>query len=439
MRFTRLGGDRISYQVVGDGPFDLVLTNGSLNHIDSWWEHPASTHFMRRLASFSRLIMFDRRGTGTSDPPSPGMCLSWETWFDDLRAVMDAASSERAAIFANLDGPAIAIPFAATYPERTIALVLGNSTARWLWAEDYPCGLPREDLEMRVRTLPEIWGTENFSRLAYPARRDDEHFVRWYAKVTRSACAPKIFRAILEQHIAMDMRSVLPLVRAPTLVLHRREYAMVPPEQGRYIADHIQNARMVELAGASAFMLDGVDETADLVEQFLTGVRQGPVLDRALATVMFTDIVSSTDRAEAVGDARWRVLLDRHDEIVRQHVQQFQGRLVKGMGDGVLATFDLPGRAIRCSFALSDRLAELGVTVRVGLHAGEIELRDDDVIGISVHVAARVNALASAGEVLVTRTVRDLVAGSGLSFEARGSHQLKGVRDEWQLFAVRPA
>jgi class 3 adenylate cyclase len=436
-RYARLGEDRLAYQVLGEGP-DLVLTMGAFGHVDLMWEDPGVALFLRRLASFSRLIYFDRRGTGASDPLPEKMPPPWEAYADEVTAVMDAVGSRQAALMATTAeaGP-MALFFAATRPERTSALVLGNASARYLADDDYPIGFEREYADRLISGVEESWGTG--SRLAdgIPSRAGDERFRRWMAKVQRSIASPRTVHVFLRSMFEVDVRSLLPLVQAPTLVLHRRDFRLLPVEHGRYLAEHIPNARLVELPGADGPLTWEYPEvTLGHIEEFLTGVRGTVPPTRVLATVLFTDIVASTERAAELGDRRWRELLQVHDDLGTRLVERWGGRVVKSTGDGLLATFDGPGRAIAGAVALRDQLADIDVQIRAGLHAGEVELRGDDVGGIAVHIAARIMAEAGLGEVVVSRTVRDLVAGSDRQLEDRGSHQLKGVAGDWQLFAV---
>jgi class 3 adenylate cyclase len=432
-----LGEDRLAYQVLGEGP-DLVLTMGAFGHVDLMWEDPGVALFLRRLASFSRLIYFDRRGTGASDPLPEKMPPPWEAYADEVTAVMDAVGSREAALMATTAeaGP-MALFFAATRPERTSALVLGNASARYLADDDYPIGFDPEYADALISGVEESWGTG--SRLAdgIPSRAGDERFRRWMAKVQRSIASPRTVHVFLRSMFEVDVRSLLPLVQAPTLVLHRRDFRLLPIEHGRYLAEHIPNARLVELPGADGPLTwESPEVTLGHIEEFLTGVRGTVPATRVLATVLFTDIVASTERAAELGDRRWRELLQVHDDLGTRLVEQWGGRVVKSTGDGLLATFDGPGRAIAGAVALRDQLADIDVQIRAGLHAGEVELRGDDVGGIAVHIAARIMAKAGPGEVVVSRTVRDLVAGSDHHLEDRGTHQLKGVDGDWQLFAV---
>lgn len=437
-RYALLGDDRIAYQVAGEGPMDVVITFGSFSNIDMMWEELSGARFLGRVASFSRLIMFDRRGAGASDPLPLDDPPNWESWVDDLRTVLDTVESKRAAVIGAIDGVMLGIPFAATYPERTSALILINGSPKWTVEDDYPQGLPADTARAIMENIIENWGTEKLAALTYADRADDDGFIKWYAKYLRASSTPRAVRAFADQLLDVDVRGILPAVRVPTLVMHRTGYFVVPVAQGRYMAEHIPNARFIEVPGNGNFQFLNPDEIADHIEEFLTGVRRGPESDRALATVMFTDIVGSTDRAAEVGDRRWREILDAHDRTIRSHLLRFQGRLVNTMGDGILATFDVPGRAIRCARELQQRLAESGVQIRTGVHTGEVELREaGDIGGIAVHIAARIIDQAVPGEVLVSRTVRDLVAGSSIEFEDRGEHALKGVPGEWRLFAVR--
>ena len=436
-KFARLGEDRIGYQVVGEGPPDLVYMPGSGQVIDTVWEHPPMASYLRRLATFSRLITFDRRGTGASDAaPTEGRPL-WETWADDARSVLDAVGSERAAIFGQADEGPTAMLFAATQPERTLALVLANTTARFLRDEDYPWGISEADIENAVSFLEDAWGTESLGGWADPDLSGDMDFVRWQAKSQRAALSPKAAAEYLRWVQRTDVRQVLSSIRSPTLVLHCNRVAWITIDQGRYLAEHIRGARFIELDGANMSMYAGANAvSADHIGDFLKRVANIVEPDRALAAVLFTDIVGSTVTAASLGDARWRSLLDSHDAVARTLIDQNRGHLVKLTGDGVLARFDGPGRAIQCAFALRDALEQLGIEIRAGLHTGEIELRGDDIGGIAVHITQRVQTFADPGEVLVSETIPRLVTGSGIEFADRGEHELKGVPGIWRLYAV---
>lgn len=438
-KFAKLGNDRIGYQVLGEGPIDLVFLTGMSSHIDLRWEEPLNEYFLHRLASFSRLILFDRRGTGVSDPVPFDHLPTWEEWADDMRVVFDAVGSERAAILASLDGGPMAMLFAATYPERTAALVLAHTGAKYVRAEDYPHGFAPEVAEQLLHMVEELWGTEAFVSIAAPSRSQDEGFRQRYGRYLRAAARPREAAAQLRNVLSADVRPVLPLIHCPTLVLNRSGYPLATMDHARYLAEHIADARLVELPGTDGVLVtEHASEILDTIEEFLSGIPGGSVPDRVLATVLFTDIVSSTDRAASMGDRRWKAVLEAHDEITRDQVARFQGRFIESTGDGVLATFDRPGRAIRAAGAIQESIRALGIDIRAGLHAGEIELREGGhrVGGIAVHIAARVTAIAAPREILVSSTVKDLVAGSGVEFSDRGVHDLKGVPGGWRLFAV---
>jgi class 3 adenylate cyclase len=433
--YAWLGRDRIAYQVLGQGPPDLVMTGASLGHLDIAWEDPGLALFLRSLASFSRVILFNRRGTGASDPLPPDPLPPWESYAEELAAVLDAVGSQRTAILAELD--AAAIFFAGTRPERTSALILVHTSAKGVASPDYPIGVPPEAAEALLAQFDQLWGTEAMAAMLVPSRAEDARFRRWFAKAQRTSLNPRAAQPYLRAMMDVDVRSILPLVQAPTLILHRRDVQSFSVEEGRYLAEHIPEARLVELPGADATLAWETPELAlDLIQQFLTGVHRPIEPNRVLATVLFSDIVASTERAGRLGDRRWRELLNVHDELARRLVEEFGGRLVKMTGDGLLATFDGPGRGIRCAAALRDELGGIGVQLRVGLHTGEVELRDGDVGGIAVHIAARVMAAAGPGEILTSKTVRDLIVGSDIVLDDRGTHPLRGVEGTWQLFAV---
>jgi class 3 adenylate cyclase len=435
-KYAWLGRDRIAYQVLGQGPPDLVMTGASLGHLDIAWEDPGLALFLRSLASFSRLILFNRRGTGASDPLPPDPLPPWESYAEELAAVLDAVGSQQTAILAELD--AAAIFFAGTRPQRTSALILVHTTAKYVASHDYPIGVPPEVAEALLAQFDQLWGTEAMAAMLVPSRAGDPRFRRWLAKVQRTSVSPRAAQPYVRAMLEVDVRAILPLVQAPTLILHRRDVQVLSVEQGRYLAEHIHGARLVELPGADGTLAWEAPELAlDLIQQFLTGVHRTAEPNRVLATVLFSDIVASTEQASRLGDRRWRELLEVHDEVARRLVEEFGGQLIKMTGDGILATFDGPGRAIRCAAALRDELGGIGLEIRVGLHTGEVELREGDVGGIAVHLAARVMAVAGSGEILVSRTVRDLVVGSDIVVEGRGPHALKGIEGTWQLFAVR--
>jgi class 3 adenylate cyclase/pimeloyl-ACP methyl ester carboxylesterase len=435
-RYARSGDVRIAYQVVGNGDLDVVWVPGVVNHLDAIWADSATARFFSRLAAFSRLILFDKRGTGLSDRNIGEAPL--EDRMDDVRAVMDAVGSNQAALVTYSEGGPMSLLFAATYPDRLNALVLVETTARAAPAADYPCG---SEFEAWVREMTacidEDWGRGTGLRYWAPSFADRPGAADKLGWWERMSASPGDVLAIMRVLAAVDVRALLPAIHVPTLVIHRRDSRVVTACHGKYLASHIPGARYFEQPGDSHIpWLGDAGPLLDEIEEFLTGSPPAGPEDRVLATVLFTDIVESTQRAAQLGDRRWREMLDEHDGIARREVDQFHGRLIKSTGDGVLATFDGPGRAIRCACALRDRLAFLGLEVRSGLHTGEIELRDEEVGGIAVHLAARVAACAGPGEVLVSRTVTDLVAGSGLRFVDKGSRSLKGIEGERQLFAV---
>jgi len=436
-RYARLGPDRLAYQVLGQGPPDLVFTMGAFSDVDVVWEDPQMALFLRRLASFSRLLRFDRLGTGASDPLPAHPLPPWEAYAQELVAVMDAAGSQRAALLAAgpQAGP-MALFFAGTKPDRTAALILADATARYLVDDDYPIGTAPEAVEAMIARAQELWGTEAFAGTYTPGRAGDQRFLRWSARLQRAIASPRVVRASLRALLEVDVRPLLPLIHAPTLVLHHRDFEFLSVEHSRYLTEHIPEARLVELSGDLPLFWDQPDRVLNVVEQFLIGARRTVEPSRVLATVLFTDIVGSTRRAERLGDRRWRALLDVHDELAGRLVERWGGRLVKTTGDGILATFDGPGRAIGCATSLREELGEIGVQIRAGLHIGEVELRGDDVGGIAVHVAARIMATAGAGEIVVSRTIHDLVAGSEVVLQDRGSRRLKDVEGDWQLFGV---
>jgi class 3 adenylate cyclase len=435
-RYAKSGDVNIAYQVVGDGPLDLVLVHVFVSHVDLDWDEPRMAHFQRRLSSFSRLIRFDKRGTGLSD--RPGGLPDLETRMDDVRAVMDAVGSEKAALFGYSEGGPMCCLFAATYPERTTALVLYASYAkRQDPDDDYPWASTRAQRRVHAEEIERNWGQD--AHLGSMAPNADAALRTWWARRTRAAASPGAARDLILMNSQIDVRSILPAIQVPTLVLHRTGDLDVRLEEGRYLAEHIAGARFVEFPGDEHLVLLRADELLDEVEEFLTGTRPAREPDRVLATILFTDIVDSSRRAAALGDRAWRDLLAAHHAAVRRQLDRFQGREVDTAGDGFLATFDGPARAVRCGHAIQQSMRELGLEVRAGVHTGEVELTDGKVAGIAVHTGARVAALAEPGQVLVSSTVKDLVAGSGLEFEERGTHELKGVPGEWRLYAVSDA
>jgi class 3 adenylate cyclase/pimeloyl-ACP methyl ester carboxylesterase len=437
-RYVTVEDADVAYQVMGDGPIDLLFCWGFGSHIDLLWDEATSyPEFFRRLASFSRLILFDRRGMGASDGVPAGAFPTWERWAEDTGAVLDAVGSERAAIVAALDAGALSVLYAAMHPERVSSLILLNSSARFTWCDDYPVGVSPETAETLVQMLATTWGTPLLVAAANPAMAGNEEFLTSVARVNRASATPRTaasqYRYILGN---LDVRATLGLVQAPTLVLNARESPLVPVEQGRYMAEHIPHAVFVELPGGETGVSPSLYVVADEVEEFITGERRVADIERILATVLFSDIVASTERAASLGDRSWRLLLDAHDRAVREQLRRFRGREVKTTGDGFLASFDGPARSIRCAEAIVDATKALGVDVRVGLHTGECDVRGDDLGGLAVHIAARVGAMATSGEILVSSTVKDLVAGSGIEFGDRGEHELKGVPGTWRLLAL---
>ena len=436
--FTKLDHDRIAYQVIGEGPPDLlfVTTNGGVA-VDIRWEYPPVASFLRRLASFSRLIMFDRRGIGASDPVPLDALPSWEEYTDDALAVLNAIGSKRAVILAETNAGPTAILFAATRPERTQALVLVNTAARFLSAPDYPWGIPQADLDAHTAFVEQNWGTDALGALGNPSQADNMAYVRYQAKAARASCSARAMATYMRQEQRVDVRDILSSIRVPTLVLHRKDAPFFVSDQGRHLAEHISGARFVSVPGADISMASKPNaQILDEIESFVSDTEPSPAAGRVLASILFTDIVGSTERAAALGDRRWRNLLESHDAIARTIIDKHEGRLIKLTGDGLLATFDGPGRAIRCAFAFRDALDPLGITIRAGLHTGEVDVRDDDIGGIGVHVAARVMESAGPGELLVSGAVPMLIAGSGVEFEDRGDHELKGIPGTWRLYAV---
>ncbi|MGH2662363.1 MAG: alpha/beta fold hydrolase, partial [Actinomycetota bacterium] len=436
-RYARSGHVHIAYQVVGEGPFDLVYVPGWISNVEYVWEEPRVARFLRRLGSFSRLILFDKRGTGLSDPVPEIELPTLEQRMDDVRAVMDAAGVERAAIFGWSEGGPMSVLFAATYPERSLALITFGTFAKREWSPEYPWAPTPEERQVWYEQIETDWGGEvDLPHLA-PSAAGDERFREWWATYLRRSASPRTALALGKMNTQIDVRHVLPAVRVPTLLIHRAEDRDASVEEGRYIASRIPGAKFVELPGEDHLPFVGdQDAVLDEIEEFLTGVRRGPKPDRILATVLFTDIVGSTERAAELGDARWRDLLESHHSVVRRELERFRGREIDVAGDGFLATFDGPARAIRCALAITQAVRSLGIEVRAGLHTGECELNDERVSGIAVHTGARVLAMAGPGEVLASGTVKDLVAGAGIEFEDRGQHVLKGVPGEWRLYAV---
>ena len=438
-RYAKSGGVSIAFQVIGSGPIDIVLIPIWVSHLEYAWEEPSLARFYRRLSSFSRLILFDKRGTGLSDRVADDDLPTLEERMDDLGAVMDAAGSERAAIFGMHEGGAMSALFAAAHPERVSALVAFGMFASRLDAADYPWGWTPERRREWLAEIERNWGGPVGLAEAAPSVAGDERFARWWSTYLRLGSSPGAALTLARMNSEIDIRNVLPAVRVPTLLLHRTDDRRVAVDEARWIAGRIPNARLVELPGEDHLPWTGdQDALLDEVEEFLTGARSGPAPDRVLATVLFTDIVGSTEQAVRLGDREWRELVERHDSVVRVELERWRGRELDAAGDGFLAEFDGPARAIRCAGEIVARVHELGLDVRAGVHTGEVERTGSTLRGIAVHIGARVAAKAAPGEILVSQTVKDLVAGSGLAFKDRGEHELKGVPDSWRLYAVVP-
>jgi class 3 adenylate cyclase len=430
-RYAKSGDVHVAYQVFGEGPLNLVIAPFFVSNIEVWWEYPDAVRWLLRLASFARVAAFDKRGTGMSDRVTelPGL----EQRMDDVRAVMDAVDMERAALLGMSEGGSLAALFAATYPDRCGALVLYGSFARfasWLPTEEALAGF--------LGYIDQAWGSGGAASFVAPSLANDPATQQWLGRFERLGASPADAIALMRMNSQIDISDIVPTIRVPTLVIHRKDDAGINVEGGRYLAEHIPGARYIELPGKDhlPWVGDNAMQIADDIEEFLTGMRGPVTVDRVLATVLFTDIVSSTEKAAALGDRRWRDLLDNHHATIRRNLVRFRGHEVKTTGDGILATFDGPARGVRCACAIADEIRPLGIEVRAGLHTGECEMTDDDVGGIAVHIGARVAALAGAGEVLVSSTVKDLVAGSGLRFGDRGNQNLKGVPGEWHIYAV---
>jgi pimeloyl-ACP methyl ester carboxylesterase len=436
-RYAKSGDLSIAYQVTGEGP-DLVCVAGSLSHVELGWETPATAPIYRRLARFGRLITFDKRGMGLSDRDAALPTL--EERMDDVRAVMDTVGSESAALVGMSEGGPMSLLFAATYPERVTALVLWSTFARLAWAPDYPFGVEQQVGDAFCDRMEASWGTGRvWPMISTNDSPDDEATRRRYARLERNSATPAMASAANRFALRVDAREVLGTISARTLVVHRSDDPVTPLEHGRYLAEHIRGARLAVFPGAFHFSGIGNDEDAlDEIELFLTGTQAEHEIDRVLKTVLFTDIAGSTERAVQMGDRRWHELLATHDSTVRRELTRFHGQEVKSTGDGFLACFDGPARAIRCARAIGEEVGAIGLEVRSGLHAGECVARGEDLAGVAVHIGARVASLAGPGEVLVTSTVRDLVAGSDIEFTDRGAHALKGIPGEWQLLAVAP-
>jgi class 3 adenylate cyclase len=434
--YVTVGDSEVAYQVLGDGPLDLIFFTGIGSHLEFTWDWAGP--FLRRLASFSRLVLFDRRGTGASDPVALNAIPTWEEATEDVQAVLDAVGSEHAAIYAEADAGPIAVLFAATHPDRVSALLLGNTSARLVVDDDYPIGLSVDNVEAILDVFARQWGTTELVKLVAPSLAQDEGLVELLARQWRSALTPRAAGALWRTLLEADVRDALSSLQAPTLILHATESDIVPFSHGEYLADHIAGAQLLARPGrATGFIPASYPATAEHVAEFLTGTISPVAIDRVLTTILFSDIVASTTQLVDVGDAAWRRVLDGHDRVIREQLRLYRGHEVNTTGDGFVVSFDGPARGIRCAQAITEALATLGLEVRIGLHCGECEVRGDDLAGLAVHIAARVGSLAGPGEVLVSGTVKDLVAGSGIEFDGHGEHELKGVPGSWKLFAVR--
>ena len=437
-RYARSGGASIAYQVVGEGPIDVLFLPGWITQVEHLWEAPAQRRFFERLAGFGRLILFDSRGTGLSDRVLDGYTLEQDV--EDALAVLDAAGSERTALLTYQVGGLLGALLAADHPQRIGALIMYASVARTSWAPDYDWAMTREEREEITERNIASWGETNTEAMSAwaPSMAEDPTLVAWFARLQRLAASPGEARTILGATADFDVREALPRVRVPTLIMHRPRELVWDVRHSHYLAEHIPGARYVELEGEDSLPFVGdSDAIVEEIEGFLTGGRSGGELARALLTVMFTDIVDATPRAAELGDGRWRDLLAGHDEEVRKELDRFGGREVKTVGDGFLATFDgPPSRALRCALAITGVARDLGIEVRIGMHTGECELIGEDVGGMAVHIASRVNDLAGPGEVLVSGTVFGTVVGGPFTFEHRGVHELKGVPGPWPLFAL---
>ena len=434
-RYVKSDDVHIAYQVLGKGPLDLLFVPGFVSHVEAVWRSPEASACLHRLASFSRLILFDKRGTGMSDRGSQIFTL--EQRMHDVQAILDAVGSQRAALFGVSEGGPMSLLYAASHPERTAALILYGCYAKRAWAPDYPIGWKDEQWKQVLGNIEAHWGTPQGISIAIwaPSLAHDLQAAERMASYFRTAASPGAALAIMNMNRDIDVRQILPAIGVPTLIVHRTGERVIEVEHARYMADHIPGAKLVELPGQDhVWWLRGGDDIVDQVEEFLTGGRHAHEPERVLATVLFADIVSSTERAAALGDHAWRALLAAFHAKVREVLGVFRGREIDTAGDGFLASFDGPARAVRCAAAIRNAVRSLALDVRCGLHTGECELVGEDIAGIAVHIGARVAALAAPGEVLVSQTVRDLVAGSGLIFEGRGTHALKGVPGEWNLF-----
>jgi len=433
--YAKSGDVHLAYQAIGEGKRDIVLVLDWASHLEAVWEQPFVQEFITSLNRYARVLWFDMRGVGLSDRVVED-AVAPEDWMDDVRAVMDSAGSKEATLVAHGHGAQMALMSAATHPDRVASLVLINGFARFSRANDYPGGIPPAAADTLLEGIVQTWGTGLTAAYLGPSVASDPGVQEWYGRVERFAATPGTALAKMRAILSLDVRRVLPLVRAPTLVVQNRDDAFVRAAHGRYLAEHLPNARLLERDSADHWPLPDPD-LLGAIEEFVTGSRRQELeTERFLTTVLFVDVAGSTERVSAIGDHRWRELLDSFDETVKRTLLTHRGELVNRAGDGVLATFDGPARAIRCAGDIRDTVRRAGLEVRCGLHTGEVTRRNEDVAGIAVHIGARVSAAALPGEVLVTRTVRDLVAGSGIAFDDRGEYSLKGVPESWALYAA---
>lgn len=437
VRYAKNGGVHIAYQVLGDGPIDLVLVHGWVSHLELNWDEPSIARFLERLASFSRLIVFDKRGTGLSDRVAENELPTLEQRMEDMRVVLDAVGSRRSALMGISEGGPMCALFAATHAERTAALIMCGSYARWIRDDDCPWAMTREQHEAAAAAFERGWGTPIGFKTVAPTSSADERYRNWWARYLRMGASPGAGVTLYRMNYEIDIRSLLPAIRVPTLLLHRSGDRLINVEASRYMAQRIPGARLVELPGDDHLVFLGDSETVlGEIQEFITGARAPTAQETTLTTVMFVDIASSTERAAALGDARWRDLLGEFHQAVRRELDHHRGRLIDTAGDGAFASFDGPVRAIRCASAIRDRVGTLGLRIRAGAHTGECQIAGDKLAGMAVHIGARVAACAQPDQVLVSSTVKDLVAGAGLRFSDLGLKALKGVPGEWRLFAV---
>lgn len=437
IRYTKNGDIHIAYQVLGDGPIDLVLVHGWVSHLELNWEEPSIAQFLEHLAGFSRLILFDKRGTGLSDRVAESELPTLEQRMDDVRAVLDAVGSSRCALMGISEGGPMCALFAATHPERAAALIMCGSYASWIKDEECSWAMTREQHEAAAASFGRGWGTPVGFKTVAPTSSSDERYRNWWARYLRMGAGPNAGIALYRMNYQIDIRPLLPTIHVPTLLLHRKGDRLINIEASRYMARHIPGARLVELEGDDHLVfLGNSGAVVEEIQEFLTGARTSRIQDTTLATVVFVDIVGSTELAAMRGDSNWRDLLTAFHLAAQQEIDRHRGRLIKTMGDGIFASFDGPARAIKCARCIGDRAVNLGLQTRAGVHTGECQIIGDDLAGMAVHIGARISARANAGDVLVSGTVKDLVAGSGISFSDLGLHELKGVPGQWPVFAV---